>query len=330
VEKQACKEKCTGCSIMIYSGANYSIELDLSAELNKWAYDNLIQRGFCNVSLDNAFLQYCNMDLRLLTPKPRKIYVSRELVCPDSCREGYDFFMQAVKNGADLLPFMSRSICDVTSSDKMIFDWGLFHFHLATEKYVADPRFMDRSDYLLIAYVGRDNDDVMYFLQIRPHIPSVWTEQEMIRILADNWPDTMEKHRIPGYASLTENVTDEEYEQLRKNNINSFVDLHDGRVYHGANGGLNSAGTSVRAVMKHNYFLNNAKQCELAIGEMVDDLGATINKKLEEKAFSFKLNLIKPGYSDYLFEVDGYGILLQITILDGGKMRIVASDRTIT
>ena len=72
------------------------------------------------------------MQLRLLAAKPREVKLSKELVVPDEIREEYEFFKSAVESGERLLPFMSKSIVDVMFKDKMIYDWGLYHFHLAT------------------------------------------------------------------------------------------------------------------------------------------------------------------------------------------------------
>lgn len=98
-------------------------------------------------------IEHCDMQLRLLESKPRKVFISKELTIPDECVDGYYYFKSAVEKGKNLLPFMTKHIIDAGYKDKMIFDWGLFHFHLSTEKDANDPRFMKRSDYLLIAYV---------------------------------------------------------------------------------------------------------------------------------------------------------------------------------
>lgn len=126
--------------------------------------------------------------------------VSKELVIPDDARAGYESFKSVVEKGDCLSPFMSTSIEDAAPIDKMLYDWGFFHFHLSPEVSNKDSRFIKRSGHLLIAYVDPAHDDTMYFLQIRPHITSVWTEQELVRILVDNWPDTMENRRIKGIA----------------------------------------------------------------------------------------------------------------------------------
>ncbi|MBP3819907.1 MAG: hypothetical protein J6H31_16600 [Butyrivibrio sp.] len=310
---------------MIYQGNKYTIELDIVSDLKQWAYDILTNAHFENVTEDRALYQYCDMQLRLLEPKPRRILISKEFVVPDNCHAGYNHFKAAVEEGKNLLPFMSKSVVDASFKDKMIFDWGLYHFHLSTERDANDPRFMERSDFLLIAYVNPWHDETMHFLQIRPHETSVWTEQELIRILADNWPDVMEPYRIKGAASLSENISDEDYKKLRKSNVNTMVDLHDGRVYMGANFGLNTAGTSARAVMQHNMYTNNAVLFERTMGAAADDIGNAINKKLIEPETYFKLRMITPGDRDYLFEVEGKDFFLRFSI-SGKRGKIIVGD----
>ena len=151
------------------------------------------------------------------------------------------------------------------------------------------------------------------------------TEQELVRILADNWPEVMEPYRIKGVASLTQNISDEDYNNLRSCNVTTMIDLHDGRVYLGANLGLNTAGTSARAVRRHNDYSNNAVLFEQAMGKAADDIGKIINQKLIEPETDFKLRMITPGDCDYLFEVEGYGFLLRYTAYSD-KRRIIVGD----
>lgn len=313
---------------MIYKGNNSSIELDIVSDLNEWAFNILMKEGFKNVSVERALQEYCNMELRLLTTKPRKVLVSKELIVPEAIKNEYRFFKETCETGKPLLPFMSKTILDVNYLDKMIFDWGFFHFHLSTSVDAKDSRFWKRSGIILIAYVDLNHDDQIYFLQIRPHISSVWTEQELVRILVDNWPDTMESRRLKGTGtvSLIQNVTDQDYKNLRKHNVNTMVDLHDGRVYMGANLGLNSAGTSVKAVIHRDNYVRNAQQFQQMMGKSVDSIVNTINKKLLEPVQYFKLNMITPGNSDYLFRVENYDFFLRYLVNKNGKCIIAVGD----
>ena len=50
---------------MIYKGTDSTIDIDIISDLNTWAYSQLINAGFENVTLDRALYQYCDMQLRL-------------------------------------------------------------------------------------------------------------------------------------------------------------------------------------------------------------------------------------------------------------------------
>jgi len=302
---------------MKYKGDHFSIDIDIVSDLKEWAFNMLVDAGFNNVKRDSALHQYCNMRLRRLDPKPRTVLVSKELRCPDACKDGYAYFQGSVEKGNDLLPFMSKSILDADAKDKMIFDWGFFHFHLNKGSDTKDPRFIERSDYLLIAYVDINHDDKMYFLQIRPHDVSVWTEQDLVRILADNWPEIVERYRVKGAVSLTETVTDEVYRDLRKSNVTTLVDLKDGRVFLGPNLGLNTAGTSARASLHYNSICNNAVLLEKGMGELADQIGRAIKMSLNTQGLNFKLRLVRPGNNDYLFKVEQHDLLLRFFYWDG-------------
>lgn len=312
---------------MIYTGSNTTVEINIEADLNAWAYEMLTKAGFENTLPERALYQYCNLKLRLLAPKPRKVKISKEFIVSEDCQNGYEYFKAAVERGDNLIPFMSKKIVDVESKDKMIYDWGMFHFHLGTEKDTNDPRFIKRADHLLIAFVDENHDDNMYFLQVRPHISDIWTEQDLVRILADNWPDIMEPYRIQGFISLTENISDADYKEMRKNNVNTFVDLHDGRVYVGANHGLNTAGTSVKAVSQYDYYCNNANLFEKWMGESTDSIGKAINQKLLTPEKEFQLKMIAPGDRDYLFEVVDHGFLLRFVLKDKKGIIVVGDNR---
>lgn len=288
----------------------YSIEVAIRQDLCKWANDALVQGGFTNINLSEALKQYCEMELRVLNVKPRKIEKSREFLCPAGLEDGLKELENAIEIGLPLNPFMSKNISNVAYQDKFINDWGLFHFHLGTELDKNDPRFKARTGNLLIAYVDLRSDDTIYFLQVLPHKKSIWTQQRLIRILADNWPEKV--RLIPGVSGLTENVTDDMYRELREVNGNTAVDLKDGRVVFPPNYGLTSAGVSVRAMLSYNMKCNDAERMEINISQSVQWICNVINNHLVVPERSFFLHMVQPGRSDYTFRVDNKELFVRI------------------
>lgn len=225
------------------------ISLNLKQELNSWAYTQLTNDGFNNINHSEAMAQYYDVSLRIIAPKPRKIEKSKEFTCPTGYENKLKFFENAVTSGINLRPFMTKTMLDASFQDKMLFDWGIYHFHVTDSIDTKDKRFMARSGQLLIAYKDWYDDETVYFLNVVSHKKiNLWTTQNFIRILADKWPDMMEKYRMQGVVATDFSVTDAEYASLRNVNVNSSIDLGDGRVYISPNFGLTAAVQVLRCV----------------------------------------------------------------------------------
>ena len=304
------------------------IYLDMEQDLNNWAYKNLKAAGFKNVEPDNALYQHCNILLRKLQPKPRQIEKSKDFTCPIGYEDKLKFFEEAVIAGKDLTPFMSRSIQDAKSQDKMLFDWGLYHFHLSNTLDKNNPYFMKGSKNLLVAYVDLDFDDTIYFLQIRPHKSILWTEQELIRCLADNWPNLTEKYRLSEVASLTSNITYNDYKNLRGKNANTMIDLQDGRVYLGFNWGITSNGFSVKALTIYDRLINDAMIIQENIIEYADVLLEIIGEKVGTPIEDIYIELVKPNLSDYIFKVKNItNLFIRIVLINENRtLRFLVGD----
>ena len=288
----------------------YSIEVAILKDLNEWAEGVLKNGGFTDIEPSKALRQYCEMKLRILQAKPRKIERSREFLCPAGFELGLNELEKAIEQGLPLDPYMSKNIRNASYQDKFINDWGMYHFHLGTGFDNNDPRFIARTGHLLVAFVDLRNDDTVYFLQIVPHRKSIWTQQGLIRILADNWPDKVSM--FDGVARLTVDITDEGYRELRDANVMTAIDLKDGRVVFPPNLGLTTAGTSIRAGMSYNRKCNDAITMEKNISQSVEFLCDVINHQRYEPANSFVLHLIQPGLSDYTFRVDDENYFIRI------------------
>ena len=307
---------------MIYNSGGYSLEVDLLKDLHNWAHDALTGMGLRNVRED-ALEQYSSMLFRRLVAKPRRIEKSKEFICPKDYKEGLRIFEEAVRTGRDLTPYMSKTIEDAEYDDGFLFDWSLFHFHLGIGPDTKNPRFVERTGPVLIAFINIRDDDIMYFVQIRNHsTDQLWYDDGLVRIVADNWPSVVEKYRMHGIASMTEQVTWEQRKQLRKNlHANVPVDLSDGRVFFSMNWGITAAGTSFRAMRDVDSKRWDARLMMEEIENHVDLICETINKKIDGD--SFQITLVMPGYCDYTFKVVGAPVYIRL-------IRIPSENRFIT
>lgn len=284
---------------MEYIGTQYRITIDMREQLNKLAYQCLtVFQSYHNCHLSNlkeekALYQWFLLQSKVLSKKCRKIEKAKEFICPDGMQSQIEGFEKAVRTGQDLIRYMSRNVLDVGFEDKMFSDWRFLHFHLSDpySLHPVDKRFLERSDHLLIAYVDYCDDSMVYFLQIAPHIEDTWTNDNLIRILVDNWPIMMKKYVFEG--SLTATIKGEDRRLLRKNNNNSAVDLGDGRVVIDPGFGVTGIGASTAAELKCMELGNKVQFIEMRIGENVDAVGELIHWKLQNELTAYRLKLEK-------------------------------------
>lgn len=280
------------------------IYLNLKQELNNWAYMQLTNAGFNNVKPAEAMSQFYDVELRFINPKPRKIKKSKDFVCPVGYEAKLQYFENAVTRGENLIPFMTKTMLDVTFQDKMLFDWGIYHFHLSDTDDKRDKRFKARSGQLLIAYKDFHDDDTIYFITVVSHQKiNLWTTQDFIRCLADSWPDMMEKYRVQGVVATDFTVTDAEYANLRTVNINPGIDLGDGRVYISPNFGLTAAGTSVRTQFKINAMNKRVRLLEKQIQANGAAIIAKINEHLKTALSDITLHFQSFYKNDFVFKI---------------------------
>lgn len=294
------------------------LHLNMKEELNNLAALKLTQAGYNNIRVSEALEQYYNAALRSIIPKPRTIMKSKEFVCPSGYEKKLRFFEDSVNQGKDLRPFMTKTMLDVTFQDKMLFDWGLYHFHLSDAVDTRDKRFMARSGQLLIAYKDWNDDNTLYFLQVVSHQKlNLWTTQDFIRCLADNWPAMMEQYRMPGMVDMEFSVTDADLAGLRSANVSSFVNLGDGRAYIGSNFGLTGAGTSVRVQFNLIAANKSASLTEKLIKENGREILAYINENSKTTFSDLNLHIQAFCNNVFFFEMEEIpDIVLLVNLTD--------------
>ena len=113
-----------------------NIQLDFHSDWIDFHRSELTRMGFAvpNVSDPHKLsVLYFNALFRLVRPKPRKIWKSRELQCPPELKAGLALLEHKVKSGEDINSHLSRKISELDYNDSLLNDWGIFHFHLGTK-----------------------------------------------------------------------------------------------------------------------------------------------------------------------------------------------------
>ena len=167
--------------------------------------------------------------------------------------------------------------------------WGIHHLHLG--RHMESDGFVERTGPLLFCRFDAEN---AYFINVLPHSSTSWTDQDMIRILHDNWPRSMEMYQLKGVIGLSETVTNESIHTLRSENINSLIKVRDGVVYGYFGGGIMSNGMPATSVLAHDRSVDELEDLEKFISEYTENIIA-ISRSLGSNpsdSIQFRLRII--------------------------------------
>lgn len=178
----------------------------------------------------------------------------------------------------------------------MLNDWGIYHLHLGT--ILEGDGFVKRTGPLLFARFDNEN---AYLINVMIH--GSWTKQEMIRVLHDNWPESIEKHKQTGF-DLIHVPTDEEIKLARANGIIMSTQIEPGIYYDPIGGGQTSVKNSIEVMRIKAHVNKIIKQLEGQItknanryGQMLKEQNGYLGKQLnfelafkDGKYFAFEKN----------------------------------------
>ena len=215
------------------------------------------------ISYDNSLdvhdltARYLEMLNRRVIPTPRKVHFSDEIHDslgklahePDEEQKGKAleawrtvfYIRYLLVEGENVTRFLSKGVNDSKSQDKMLWDFGMHHFHL-DRTLEPSGDFVERSDYLLLAIItGAD----AYFVDVRPHRDPQrleWVRQDLLNIVHSNWPELIEANILRGIRGGGA-LTDEELKELRRKNINHAAEFGNDVIF-SLGGGMMTDGSS--------------------------------------------------------------------------------------
>ena len=181
--------------------------------------------------------RYWEMRIRRLVPKPRRVHFSNELgdslgnlarETAPSVKDNAQIAWNAVfkirwllTRGQCVVQYLSRSVNDARTKDRLLWDFAMHHFHLHDQ--LEPDGFLKRSDYLLFAIVG---DEDVYFVDVRKHHDPqnlLWVRQELLKIVDSNWPDLTDAYVLLGVQG--DQLRDEQKGTLRAKSVNHVTSL---------------------------------------------------------------------------------------------------------
>jgi hypothetical protein len=190
---------------------------------------------------DEICMRYRRVTRRGVRPAIRKVLVSREFLRPPHHQAGFDLIKAKSEKGEDLKPHQTRLLKRADTDDDLLKDWGIHHFHLGTT--IEADGYVNRDDALLYARV---TNDTLFCIQVLDH--DAFTDQQLLQILHDNWPDSITHWRVQG-LSVNDRFSAQEIRVVRKKGAQLFIAVADGTVYAPIGGGISSSTASVLDVV---------------------------------------------------------------------------------
>ncbi|MGX4584514.1 hypothetical protein [Paenibacillus chitinolyticus] len=217
--------------------------------------------------------QYFNLRRRIVSENPRKILKSDVFSCPEYLKDGLEKLEQKIRSGENILPHLSRKTGSLTETDPLLNDWGIHHLHLGTE--IQEDGFIKRTGPILFV---RFDSTHAYFIWAKEHgrAHSPWSEQEMIRIIHRNWPESIEQFRLKGAHGLTSSISDNDIKLFRKHGSISLIEPVPGVVYGLIGGGYSTAGTSSEAQRSSDWYLTAIRNYEKYLRENISRIAKEI------------------------------------------------------
>lgn len=74
----------------------------------------------------------------------------------------------------------------------------------------------------------------------------IWAHRQLVESLHENWPEVLERHRLPSILAVSE-WSPEDTRALRRAGVSPYLQI-DGAVYASPGGGLVTSGDSLRSV----------------------------------------------------------------------------------
>lgn len=271
--------------------------LDLNSDLKDLVKQRLSDFGHPpkpDEDLDAILIRYLNLARRFPAVVRWILKQSREITNRSLGREiqeGLDQFIKRAQSGEDLRPYLSTHIADPDYSDLMFYDWGIFHFHLGVK--LNHRGFFERTDELLFAMTD-PGAKTMYLIDTHPH-KGGFANQDLLRILEDNWPEILDRHTLKGVLGLSYHASDDEIEKMRKAGVSVSVQTPGGRVLVPMGGGITTARTGVSNRIEANWAKGVVKELEKRIRQDIDKLEEYFKAKHRISCVDLKFKLTTFG-----------------------------------
>ena len=257
----------------------YDISIDLCEDYSRIVQLWMKRHGVVSDKTGwDLWYEFFNLQKKIIKSRKRKVNFSKEFFCPPEHQRGLDALLEKFRQGQNVTPHLSKAALMPSQFDGLLYDWGIYHFHLGTS-LESKSGHIQRTGPILFAKV--DDTDV-YCINVYSHGKGnqPWAKQEMMKILHNNWPETIRRFKLPDgikpYPDTLPLPTDFEYAALRKEGISTPIFVCDGIAYFSPGGGYMSSGHSAEIVTHCDRVWNTLKKNEIYIKEHITSFVAMI------------------------------------------------------
>lgn len=254
----------------------YKIEMDLCEDYSEMVQSWMKEHGVqSDKSGEDLWYDFFNLQKKSVRPQKRAVHYSKEFACPPEVELGLKLLVQKFDNGEDVSQHLSKDAASPSEFDGLLYDWGIYHFHLGKTIDHQTGR-IERTGPVLFAKIDNEN---VYCINVYSHGKNVqqpWAKQDLLKIIHNNWPQTIAKWKLPdGIELCPESIalpSDSQYAFLRRSGISTAIFVDKGIAYISPGGGYMSTGHSQEIVLYCQRVHNTLKHCELHIGNSITSL----------------------------------------------------------
>ena len=278
-------------------------EEDMKKALNE-GFAGFGIRPTSRIKIEDALLDFLTTVKKLVQPRRRTVRYNpafkARITNHPKCSEIL-YLEKLFNTGQNVNFFQSKKLFQTGFHDHLVYEWGIYHFHLSLEKE-RKSNFMKQTRQLLFVFVL---DEEAIFLDTDSHDVGSFGDPKWIQILHDHFPETIVQHLETTITDLSPNVNPSERQTLWDKGYLIGMTPVIGAIYRNPGIGRTSSGHSVLVVKMMGEIMR-------WLWEMVD----VFEKSYEEICSVVQLD---PMYTDFVLRIGEH----TFEIIDSRSRKII-------